>query len=80
MKARLLKRLRKKAKARTWVEYFAGHYRACKIDNNYCISYTCGVKKLEVAIEDLARFRRNLILRWIRDMREKKINKELKDL
>ena len=80
MRVKLLKRLKKKAKARTWVEYFARHYRACKINNNYCISSTCGVKKLEIALEDLAKFRRHLILKWIQDMREKKINRELRDL
>lgn len=80
MKTKLLKRLRKKAKARTWIRYGGGYYRAYKRDNNFCTSYTGGVKKLEVAIEDLAKFRRNLILNWIDDMREERINRELRNL
>lgn len=80
MKVKLLKRLRKKAKARTWIKYEDGYYRAYKRDCNYCNTYSGGVTKLEVAIEDLVRFRRNLILDWINDIREERINRDLRDL
>lgn len=80
MKTRLLKRLRKKARARTGIQYEDGYYRAYKRGCNHHTSYTGGVKKLEVAIEDLAKFRRNLILDWVNDMKEERINKEIKHL
>lgn len=80
MKTRLLKRLRKKAKACTWIRYEDGYYRAYKRDCNYCTTYAGGVKKLEVAIEDLAKFRRNLILDYVNDMKEERINKEIRHL
>lgn len=84
MKARLLKRLRKKAKARTGIQYKDGYYRVYKSKNIYCNTYSGGVKKLEVAIEDLAKFRRNLILNWMNDMKremeEERINKEIRNL
>lgn len=80
MKTRLLKRLRKKARARTGIQYEDGYYRAYKRGCNHHTSYTGGVKKLEVAIEDLAKLRRNLILDWVNDMKEERINKEIKHL
>lgn len=80
MKTRLLKRLRKKARARTGIQYEDGYYRAYKRGCNHHTSYTGGVKKLEVAIEDLAKFRRNLILDWVNDMKEERINKEIRNL
>ena len=80
MKTRLLKRLRKKARARTGIQYEDGYYRAYKRGCNHHTSYIGGVKKLEVAIEDLAKFRRNLILDWVNDMKEERINKEIKHL
>ena len=80
MKTRLLKRLRKKARARTGIQYEDGYYRAYKRGRNHHTSYTGGVKKLEVAIEDLAKLRRNLILDWVNDMKEKKINREIRNL
>lgn len=84
MKIRLLKRLRKKAKARTGIQYEDGYYRAYKRYRNHHTSYTGGVKKLEVAIEDLVKFRRNLILNWVKNMKgemeEERINKEIKNI
>ena len=80
MKTRLLKRLRKKARARTGIQYEDGYYRAYKRGCNHHTSYTGGVKKLEVAIEDLAKLRRNLIRDWVNDMKEKKINREIRNL
>lgn len=80
MKTRLLKRLRKKARARTGIQYEDGYYRAYKRGCNHHTSYTGGVKKLEVAIEDLAKFRRNLILDWVNDMKEERVNKEIRNL
>lgn len=84
MKVRPLRKLRRKAKARTGIRYENGYYRAYKRNCNHHTSYTGGVKKLEVAIEDLAKFRRNLILNWVNNMKgemeEERINKEIRNL
>jgi hypothetical protein len=80
MRVKLLKRLRKKAKSRTGIRYEDGYYRVYKSKNIYCTTYSGGVKKFEVAIEDLAKFRRNLILNWVNDMKEERINRGLRNL
>lgn len=80
MKVKLLRKLRRKARARTGIRYEDGYYRAYKRDCNYCTTHTGGVKKLEVAIEDLAKFRRNLILEYVNNMKEERINKEIRNL
>ena len=84
MKVKLLRHLRKKAKARTGIQYKNGYYRVYKGKNIYYNTYSGGVKKLEVAIEDLAKLRRNLILFWVNDMKrkmeEERINKEIRNL
>ena len=83
MKVRLLRKLRRKAKAHTWLEYSNGFYYAYK-KSKHGESCTGGVKKLEVAIEDLTKFRRNLILNWVNNMKgemeEERINKEIRNL
>lgn len=80
MKIKLLKRLREKAKDRTWVQYSDGHYRVYKKTDNHHISVTSGVRKSAIAIHRLRECRRELILDWINDMKNEKINRDLKNL
>lgn len=79
MKTKLLKRLRKKAKNRTWLEYSKELYFAHK-KGEYNNSCSWGDEKLETALRELADYRRDLILNWVKDLKEKKINKEIRDL
>lgn len=80
MKVKLLRRFRKKAKACTWLEYSDGYYRAYKKAGNGKMSYTLGTKHLKVAIRDLTSYRIDLILDWVEDIKEERINKEIRKL
>lgn len=79
MKVRLLRKLRKKARSRTWLDYSKGRYYAHqKSDyNNYC---SWGNEKLETVLGELNDYRRSLILDWINELKEKKINREIRHL
>ena len=79
MKTKLLKLLRKKAKNRTWLEYSKGFYYAHE-KSEYSNSCSWGNVKLETALRELGDYRKDLILNWVKDLKEKKINKEIRDL
>ncbi len=80
MKVKLLRRLRKKAKARTWLKYSNGHYSAYKKLRSGLVTSSFGIIKLARAIRELNTYRRELILDLVEDLREKKINKEIRKL
>ena len=80
MKTRLLKRLRKKSKNRTWLKYSNGYYSAYMKLSSGSVTSSFGMVKLERAIRELNTYRRNLILGWIEDMEEERINKEIRNL
>ncbi len=80
MKVKLLRRFRKKANACTWLEYSDGYYRAYKKAGNGKMSYTLGVTQLKVAISHLDSYRRDLMLDWVEDIKEERINKEIRKL
>lgn len=80
MKVRLLRKLRRKAKARTWLKYSNGYYSAYMKLSSCSVTSSFGMVKLERAIRELNTYRRDLILGWIEDMKEERINKEIRNL
>lgn len=84
MKVRLLRKLRKKAKNRTWMEYSNGYYSACQKINSCYISRLPFIKNFHDALRELNDLRRRVILEWVEkmkgEMEEKKINKEIRCL
>ena len=80
MKIKLLKRLRKKAKNRIWMEYSNGYYSVCQKIDSYNISRLPFIKNSHDALRDLNDLRRRVILEWVEEMKEKKINREIRDL
>lgn len=84
MKTRLLKRLRKKAKNRTWMEYSNRYYSVCQKIDSYDISRLPFIENFHDALRDLNDLRRRVILEWVEKMRgemeEERINKEIRNL
>lgn len=84
MKTKLLKRLRKKAKNRTWMEYSNGYYSVCQKIGRYNISRLPFIKNFHDALRDLNDLRRRVILEWVEkmkgEMEEERINKEIRNL
>lgn len=84
MKVRLLRKLRKKAKARTWMEYSNGYYSVCQKIDSYDISRLPFIKNFHDALRNLNDLRRRVILEWVEEMKEEmkeeRINKEIRNL
>ena len=87
MKARLLKKLRKRAYKKIGMLYFVdSHGRdtynigfRSRITTDYaCCSYT--ERKLEDAKIMLAQYRREMILKWVEDKWNARLRKRLKDI
>ena len=80
MRTKLLKCLRKKAKNRTWMEYSNGYYSVCQKIGSYDISRLPFIENFHGALRNLNDLRRKVILEWVEEMKEKKINREIRDL
>lgn len=84
MKTKLLKRLRRKAKARTWMEYSNGYYSVCQKIDRYYISRLPFIENFHDALRYLNDLRRKVILEYVEkmkgEMEEERINKEIRDL
>lgn len=84
MKIRLLKKLRKETKNRTWMEYSNGYYRVCHKVDKYKIFKIPLIKNFHDALRDLNDLRRRAILEWVEkmkgEMEEERINKEIRNL
>ena len=84
MKVKLLRKLRKKAKAHTWMEYSNGYYSVCQKIGRYNISRLPFIENFHDALRDLNDLRRRVILEWVEEMKEelkeKKINREIRHL
>ena len=84
MKTRLLRKLRKKAKGRTWLEYSNGCYYVFNKVGKYTVSILPTIETPLVALRELNNLRRRVILEWVEEMKEelkeKKINREIRHL
>ncbi len=80
MKTRLLRKLRKKAKGRTWLEYSNGCYYVFNKVGKYTVSILPTIETPLVALRELNNLRRRVILECVEELKEKKINREIRHL
>ena len=77
---KIIKKIKEKGKGSYMVKYSNGYYSAYMKLSSGSVTSSFRMVKLEIAIRELNTYRRDLILGWIEDMKEERINKEIRNL